>query len=111
MEMVKGMEDFQTMGKDSMDAAMEATSAWTKGMQAIATEFADYSKKSIEDNSKLVEKAAKVKTLEAAIEFQTAAAKTGYEGFVKQANKIGELYMAAAKDAYAPLEKRSKKAA
>lgn len=109
--MAKGFEDFQGFGKDGMDAALEVATVWNKGMQAIATEFADYSKKSFEDTSKLAENATKVKTVEAAIEFQTAAVKTGYEGFVKQANKFGEMYMAVAKDAYTPIEKRVTKAA
>lgn len=111
MEMAKNFEDFQTMSKDGMDVAMEAATAWTKGMQAIAVEVTDFSKKSFEDNSKIVEKAAKVKSLEAALEFQTNVAKTSYDGFVAQANKIGEMYVSAAKNAYAPIEKRAGKAA
>lgn len=110
MEAIKGFQDFQTMSKDSLDVAVTATTAWTKGMQAIATEIADYSKASFEQSTKLAEKAAKVKSVEAALEFQTSAAKSGYEGFISQANKIGELYVAAAKDAYAPIEKRVVKA-
>ncbi len=110
MEAVKGFQDFQVMSKDGFEAAMTATNAWTKGMQAIAAEVADYSKASFEENTKLVEKASKVKTVEAAIEFQTSTAKSNYEGFVSQANKIGEMYVAAAKNAYAPIEKRTTKA-
>jgi hypothetical protein len=36
----------QKFGKDSMDMAMAAFGAWTKNAQAIASEFADYSKRS-----------------------------------------------------------------
>ncbi|VAW10265.1 hypothetical protein MNBD_ALPHA09-1051 [hydrothermal vent metagenome] len=111
MEMVKGMQDFQSMNKDNMEAVMAATNAWTKGMQAIAAEVADFSKKSFEDSTKLAEKAAKVKSVEAAVALQTSVAKSGYEDFVAQANKIGEMYVAAAKEAYAPIEKRTGKAA
>jgi len=110
MEAVKGFQDFQSMSKDGMDAAVTAANAWTKGMQAIAAEVADYSKSSFEENSKLVEKVSKVKTVEAAIELQTSVAKSSYEGFVSQANKIGEMYVAAAKNAYAPIQKRAVKA-
>lgn len=111
MEFTKNFEDFQAFGKDNLDVAMESATAWTKGMQAIAVEVADYSKKSFEESTKLMEKAAQVKTIEAAIEFQTAFAKTSYEGFIGEASKIGEMYVAAAKDAYAPIEKRVAKAA
>ena len=110
MEFSKNFEDFQSFGKDNLDVAMAAATAWNKGLQAIAVEVADYSKKSFEENSKVMEKAAQVKSIEAAIEFQTTVAKSNYEGFLGEASKIGEMYVAAAKDAYAPIEKRVAKA-
>jgi hypothetical protein len=111
MEFTKNFEDFQSMGKDGLDVAMESATAWTKAMQAIAVEVADYSKKSFEESTKIMEQASKVKSVEGAIEFHTAIAKTSYEGFIGEASKIGEMYVAAAKDAYAPIEKRVAKAA
>ena len=42
-------DPMQKFGKDSMDMAMTTFGAWTKNAQAIATEFAGYSKRSFED--------------------------------------------------------------
>ena len=102
--MVKTFEDVQKLSKDNVDATMKSFGAFTKGSQAITAEFVDYSKKSFEDGTKLVEKLFGAKSLDKAIEIQTDYAKTAYEGFVAQASKIGELYADLAKEAYKPFE-------
>ena len=102
--MIKNIEDVQKIGKDNMDATMKSFGMLSKATQAIATEVADYSKKSFEDGSKVMEKLLGVKSIEKAIEIQTDYAKTAYEGFVAQATKIGELYADLAKETYKPFE-------
>jgi hypothetical protein len=103
-EMIKNFDDMQKMSKDSLDATMRSFGAFSKASQAIATEFADYSKKSFEDGTKVMEKLLGAKSLDKAIEIQTDYAKTAYEGFVAQATKFGELYADLAKQAYKPFE-------
>lgn len=58
----------------------------------IATAYGDYSKKSFEDTRLFVEKLSGVKSIEKSIEVQTEYAKTAYETFVTQSQKIGALY-------------------
>ena len=81
-EMMMSTDPMQKFGKDSMDMAMATFGAWTKNAQAIATEFADYSKKSIEDSTAALEKLMRAKNLEAAMAVQTEYLKSSYEGFV-----------------------------
>ena len=102
--MIKNMEDVQKMSKDSMDATMKSLGTLSKATQAIATEVADYSKKSFEDGSKVMEKLLGAKSLDTAVQIQTDYAKTAYEGFVAQATKMGELYADLAKETYKPFE-------
>ncbi|MBM3529649.1 MAG: phasin family protein [Alphaproteobacteria bacterium] len=102
--MIKNFDDVQKLSKDNMDAAMKSFGAVSKATQAIATEFADYSKKSFEDSSKVMEKLLGAKSLDKAIEIQTDYAKTAYESFVAEATKIGELYADLAKETYKPFE-------
>jgi hypothetical protein len=109
--MIKNIEDVQKMSKDSMDATMKSLGTLSKATQAIATEVADYSKKSFEDGSKVMEKLLGVKSFEKAIEIQTDYAKSAYEGFVAQATKMGELYADLAKETYKPFEAYVAKAA
>jgi len=109
--MIKNLEDVQKLSKDNMDATMKSFGALSKASQAIATEVADYSKKSFEDSTKVMEKMFGAKSLDKAIEIQTDFAKTAYEGFVAQATKIGELYADLAKESYKPFETYAAKAA
>ena len=102
--MLKNFEDFQKFGKDNVDVAMKQFGTVSKSWQAIATEFADYSKKSFEDGSAAMEKLLGAKTLEKAIEVQSDYVKVAYEGFVAEATKLGELYTDLAKESYKPFE-------
>jgi hypothetical protein len=54
--MIKNFEEMQKMSKDSMDATMKSVGMFSKATQAIAAEVVDYSKKSFEDGSKVMEK-------------------------------------------------------
>lgn len=109
--MIKNFDDIQKFSKDNMDATMKSLGAFSKTSQAIAAEVADYSKKSFEDGTKVMEKLLGAKSLDKAIEIQTDYAKTAYEGFVAQATKIGELYADFAKETYKPFESYMVKAA
>jgi hypothetical protein len=94
----------QKVGKDNVDAALKSFGVASKGMQTIAVEASDYTKKSFEQGTALMEKLVAVKTIDKAFELQADYAKTAYEGFVAQATKMGELYTAMAKDAFKPFE-------
>src|SRR4051812_26175320 len=102
--MLKNFEDIQKFGKDNVDTCMRQFGTVSKGWQAIATEFADYSKKSFEDGSAALEKLFGAKSVDKAIEVQSDYVKTAYEGFVAEATKLGELYTDLAKETYKPLE-------
>ena len=102
--MFTGFEEMQKASKDSMDKAMASFDAVSKGMQSIAVEAADYSKKSFEDGAAHFEKLVGSKSLDTAIEAQTNYLKSSYEGAVSQATKIGELYVDLAKDVFKPFE-------
>jgi hypothetical protein len=102
--MVKGFEDVQQFGKESMDATLKSFGAFTKNAQAIAIEIADYNKKVFEQGTIAAEKLIGAKSLDKAIEVQSDYVKSSYEGFVAEATKLGELYADLAKEAYKPFE-------
>jgi hypothetical protein len=97
-------EDIQKFGKEQFDAAAAATTTFAKTLQAIATETADYSKKSIESGSAFMEKLLGAKSYDSAIQIQSEYWKTSYAGFIAQATKMGELYSSLAKEAFKPIE-------
>lgn len=97
-------EDFQKLGKENFDVALKTLDTHSKGLQAIATESADFAKKSFEHSSATVEKLFGVKTFDKAIEIQQTYVKEAYEGYVAYATKVGELVTGLAKDAAKPYE-------
>ncbi len=96
--------DIQKYGTEQFESAAAATTQFTKTLQAIATETADYSKKAMEINSTFTEKLLGAKSYESAVQIQSEFLKTSYASFVAQATKIGELYSNLAKEAFKPVE-------
>ncbi len=102
--MIAQFDNIQKIGKDNVDATLKSFGAVSKGAQAIATEAADYAKKSFEQSTAALEKLMGVKSLDKAIEIQTDYVKASYEGFVAQSSKMGELAAKTAKEAFKPYE-------
>jgi hypothetical protein len=98
------INNFQKMSNANMDATKNSFDAVTKSTQAIATEVAEYTKRSFESGTKTMENLLGAKSLDKAIEVQTEYAKAAYEGYVAHATKLGELYAHLAKEAFKPYE-------
>ena len=92
----------QPNGETRLDTVTASTSTLPSGFQAIATAYGDYTKKSFEDTKSFIEKLSGVRSLDKAIEVQTEFAKTAYETFVSESQKIGALYGDLAKQSYNP---------
>jgi len=97
--MVK-VEELQNYGKEQFESAVSAANDFQQTLQAIVTAFGDYSKKSFEDGSVFLEKLVASKSLEV----QTEYAKTSYETFIAESQKIGGLYVELAKQSFKPFE-------
>jgi hypothetical protein len=102
--MLKNFDEFHKFGSDGMDVVLKQLGAVSKGVQAIASEVADYSKEAFETTAAAAEKLFGAKSLEKAIEVQTDFVKTSYEGFVARSSKFGTLYADLAKETYKPFE-------
>ena len=102
--MFKNIEDLQAFSKDQLESASATATALTKGVQQIAAEATEFSKKSLETQTAFVEKLFGAKTLDSAIQIQQDYAKSSYETLVAQATKFGELYTSLAKEAFKPVE-------
>ena len=97
-------EDFEKFSKQQMELMNTFSSTFTKGMQEIAAEAAEYSKKAFAANSALVEQLLAAKSPETAVQIQTEYAKSAYESFVSQTTKMNELYVKLASEAFKPVE-------
>jgi hypothetical protein len=101
--MVK-VEDIQNYGKEHLESVAASASNLQSGVQAIASAYGDYAKKSFEDTKSYVEKLSGVKSLDKAIEAQTEFARSSYETFVAETQKIAGLYTDLAKQTFKPYE-------
>lgn len=97
-------EEATKTNSQAIDAALKSYADAAKGVQAIAAETADYSKKSIEDAVSHVQTLSSVRSLEAAFELQSNFAKSYYENFVAEATRLSGLYAGIAKAVYTPYE-------
>jgi phasin family protein len=102
--MMKSFEEFQTFGKDGFEAYVASSTALTKGVQAMAQETAEFSRKSLEKSTAAFEKLTAAKSVEKALEAQQAFAKESYDAMVAQMTKLNELYINTAKEAFKPFE-------
>ena len=82
--MTQQFDTVQKFGKESFDAT------------------ANYAKKSFEQGAATFEKLVGVKSLDKAIEIQSAYVQDAYKDFVAQATKSRELYTKLAQDTFAP---------
>ncbi len=98
------MDQMNKFGQDSMDMALNSFGAWTKNVQAMASEVADYSKKAFEESAAAWEKLIGAKSVEKAMEVQNEYLKSSYEDFIAQSTNLGERYVDLAKEAYKPFE-------
>jgi phasin family protein len=101
--MVK-VEDIQNYGKEQFEQVVANATTFQSGVQAIATAYGDYAKKSFEDTKSFAEKLSGVKSLDKVLEAQSEYAKTAYETFVAESQKIAGLYTDLAKQTFKPLE-------
>ncbi len=109
-DMINGFDELQKASKDSMDVATKSFGAVSKGLQAIATEYADYSKKSVEQSTAAFEKMIAAKSPDKAFEIQADYMKSAYEGMIGEFNKLSDMYMDLGKEAYKPYEGLTAKA-
>jgi hypothetical protein len=80
-------------------------------VQAIATAYGDYTRKSLEQTRVFVERLARVRSLDKAVEVQIEFAKQAYETFVTEMQKICGLQNQLARQSLKPLERFAAKSA
>src|SRR5262245_34540044 len=98
------VEDFQNDRKEHFEQYVASATSVQNGLQAIASAYGDYTKKSFEDTKSFVEKLSGVKSLDKALEAQTEFARSSYETFVAETQKIAGLYSDLAKQTFKPYE-------
>jgi phasin family protein len=106
----KGFEGLSSFGQENVDAIVKSSEIAAKAAEGIGSEISAFSKKAFEDSVAAAQDFASAKTMTELFEKQTAFAQSAFEGWVHQATKMNEIYVAAAKDITAPIGARVSKA-
>ena len=85
---------------ESVDATTRAFQGPTRVTQAIASQIAEYSKRSYEQGTKTVENLLGARSLDKAVEVQNEYARAAYEDYVSHATKLGQLYTELAQETF-----------
>ena len=102
-------EEFQQAGKVGFDAAVRSFGEVNKGLQAIAAEVTDYSKKSFEDSTRAFQQLLGAKSFEHVMEIQSQYARMAYEAYVAELTKLGNMYAGLTRTAFKPVEQAAAK--
>ena len=103
---VKNYDHFVGYGKDTVEAYTKAANVAAKGAETLHNEIFAYSKQSMEDTMAAAKALMATKSVHEAFELQSDFAKTQFDTYVAQMTKLGEIYVAAAKDSFAPIQGR-----
>ena len=106
----KFSEDFQRVGKDGFDAAVSSFGEVNKGLQAIAAEVTEYTKKAFEDGTRAFEQLLAAKSFEQVIEIQSQYAKKAYDTYIAEFSKLSQMYAGLTRNASRPVEQAAAKA-
>ena len=105
MELNNIGDEYQKASKDGFDATLRSFGEANKGFQALVAEMTDYSKKALDDSIHAWEQLLGVKSIDQAVQIQSQYAKRAYDNYMAEMSKLGEMYMAMTRGAYAPVER------
>ncbi len=105
-KMTKGIENAASFGQENVEPVVTSSKIATKAAEGLSAEIAAYSKKAYEDSMAAAKELTTCKSASEFVEKQTEFGKISIEGFVAEATKLNEMYAAAAKEAFAPLNAR-----
>jgi len=105
-KMNKGIENTAVFGQGNVEAAITSSKIATKAVESMGAAMTAYSKKSYADSMAAAKELAACKSVGEFVEKQTEFGKISIEGFVAEATRLNEIYAAAAKEAFAPLNAR-----
>ena len=103
---VKGFEQFNTLGKDNIEAVVAFSTTYAKGIEAINAELMAFAKKSIEDGVTATKALMGAKTVKELVDMQSDFAKTTFDELMSKSSKLGEMYAKVAQEALEPINAR-----
>ncbi len=93
-------------GKENMEAWVASTAVTQKGVEALSARAVAYSKQALENHLAATKSVMSSKSVQEAMEKQTEYARSAFDIYVAEVNRMSELMAGYAKDAMKPLNER-----
>lgn len=100
------VSEMGAFGKENVEAWIASATAASKGFEALSAHYVAYSKKAMETNMAAAKSIMSSKSIQELMERQADYAKTSFEAYVAELNKMSELMSGVTKDAMKPLNER-----
>jgi hypothetical protein len=97
-------QEFQRAVKRDFESASRSFAEANRGLQAIAAEVTNYSRKSIEDVLKAWEQLLSARSFPDAIDIQTRYAQRAFDAYISELTKLTDLYLDLTRSASKPVE-------
>jgi len=103
---LSALNEVNTYSKKNLEAVVASVTAATKGAEVLGAQAMAFSKKSIEDQVAAAKTLAGAKSVQEAVELQTAFVKSSMEAYMAELTKWGEIVSGSVKDSVKPLNER-----
>ncbi len=98
--------EFAGMGRENFDALVRASTIAVTGYGSIAQQWAEFTKTTVEHGVETARAVFSTKNVKDALEIQSGFARSTFDRYMSEANKLSELSARTTSDAMAPLKQR-----
>ena len=100
------MADINAHSKRNLEAVVASVTAATKGAESLGAQVTAYSKKAAEDHMAATKTLTSAKSLQEAVEFQTAYAKSFLDSYLAEMNRWSDTVSGSVKESLRPINER-----
>jgi phasin family protein len=98
--------DLNAHSKRNLEAVVASVTAATKGAESLGAQVTAYSKKAAEDHIAATKTLTGAKSLQEAVEFQTAYAKSFLDNYLAEMNRWSDTVSGSVKESLRPINER-----
>lgn len=102
----KGYEQFVALGKDNAEAVLQSATVAGKGIESLNSEVFAFSRAAVEESLAATKALLASKTVQEMLEIQSGYAKSAFESYLAEVNKVREMTLDTAKASSEPLQAR-----
>lgn len=103
---MKSLDEMTAMARGNVEALLASTKAATTGLESIAHQVADFSRKSFEETTAAARAMTTVKTPNELMQLQNDFAKTQFDAAISEMSKLSETLVKLAGEVFEPVQNR-----